>query len=483
VRVALIYNPTVSAVLGSSEYHTFKENASYVVKNDPDAYFYFCLPERSRVSGLPEIPRTEHVFYNDENQMWYDAQGAVPSSFIALFHGRTGKYPVDAIWTSRTTACATLGRQIQDFRAGNEQIPVFIEEFKTIGYEDMAEQRCDQEDFIGNTLAYCMGYTFFDSPYDTWVAENAAQHWLSGKGMEEFYKRSQKFYSGIDFPLLDRLTKDVKKRERFTIMVAGRLNGKKRPDFIFETLDLFYKLGNDVDIVVCTPTEPTSMGNLAEQHLKDTYPEIEIHYACKKHDYLRIAASCHAFMNASKSEGCGVGYQELIALGQVPLFPKLPWVRNLLFEYFDDFPLLYEGGSDAAVSKLNWIVNNYKACLELIEPIKEMFREKLDRERCIMQRWHFMKNMVETRSNKATLRMMSRGMEEVCRQAVNTLPKRFSLETMIRAACEASDILTEKAFEKPVRGRPSKYLLWKWLRENGYRDTVDSPAPWFERKF
>lgn len=475
MRVAIFANPTISNIQGASDYVEFREACKYITRKYPDAFFYFCLPERARERMTDKLDRVIFLFYDDSNFLWYDGQASAPADFTEMFHTRIGRYPIDAVWTTRTTIGASLGRRLQDHRMPDGCVPVVIEEYKPVDFDENA-QTTTETDVVANTLAYMLSWNMFDTHHDFDLAMRAAGRYLTATSAEKIAERSRVIYCGIDFEFIEKCTRETKKNELFTVLFGGRINALKRTDMVFECIDHFYTYGRNVRAVICTPSLPKSQSI----QLTAEFPQFEFQWSCPKSEFLQRASSAHAFVNASTNEGFSVGIVEQLYLGLVGVMPDRPWVRGLLMEHFDKYPFIFRDRAEMAL-KLKWIYENYDDAREALVPIQKMIKERYSREVASIKTWDFIAECVE-KQKKGILKRVSRDTGQLFADALMLMPKVFSLDMFCKNVVERSEVMRWNDFENPGRGKPSKWMAYKWLTENGCEDRLDAPVPWFRRK-
>lgn len=474
MRVAVFANPTIGNIMGASDYVEFREACEFIVDKYKDAYFHFCLPNRVRGQATDKIERVSFHFYDDSSMLFYEGQACAPASFIEMFHSRIGRYCIDGVWTTRTTVAATLGRQLQDFRAELYSIPIVIEEFKAIDFEE-AQQHCSEADLASNCIAYLLGYPMFDTYHEKDTAMRACARYLSGYSLEIIEERSTVVHCGINFEYIEKYAKSARKNEYFSVLFGGRMNAAKKTDWIFDCVDWHMKAGSDMRFVICTPT----VSQTKAEQFREAYPMFEFNFSVPKNEFLEKASCCHAFVNASPSEGFSVGVVEQLYIGLVGVLPDRAWVKGLLMEEFERYPFIYKDRADMFV-KLKWVKENYEEAKKALIPIQEMIRKRYSRRESSHATWEYIKKACDENTH-ATLSRIGRQTVELVKETTMIMPRRFSLENFCKNIVERSRVLRMDDFDHPGRGKPSRLMIYKWLCHNGYRDMLDSPAPWFEK--
>lgn len=475
MRVAVFANPTIGNIMGASDYVEFREACQYIVAKYPDAFFYFCLPSRVKDKVTDKIERTHFMFYEQNGFLFYDGQADAPAGFVEMFHSRIGKFPIDAVWTTRTTAGATLGRRLQDHRTPDGSIPIIIEEFKPANLDEPA-QTINESDLIVNSMSYLLSWNMFDTHHCHDLAIDTARRYLSGTALEEMEKRSAVIHCGVNFDYIEKFTKNQKKNHEFTVLFGGRINILKRTDLVFECIDEFQKFGRKVRGVICTPTLPKSQAVALEAE----FPLFEFNWSVSKSEFLGRAATAHAFVNASTNEGFSVGIVEQLYLGLVGVLPARPWVRGLLMEHYDSYPFIFNDRTEMA-AKLRWIHDNYAEAQEALRPIQAMIRERYSRKEASHKTWDFIVDVVEKQAGTVHERIGG-DTRKLFGATTLLMPPKFSLQQFCKAVADRSEVMRESDFDAPNRGRPSKWMAYKWLLASGFKDLLDSQQPWFERK-
>lgn len=475
MRVAVFANPTIGNIMGASDYVEFREACQFIVAKYPEAFFYFCLPMRVREKVVDVIERVHFVFYDDNGFLFYEGQAEAPSGFVEMFHSRIGKYPIDAVWTTRTTIGSSLGRRLQDYRMPDGAIPVVIEEYKPVDFDENA-QTTTETDLVANTLAYLLGWPMFDTWSDYELALRAAKRFLTGTAVKKIMERSVVIYCGINFELIEKIVEDTTKNQKFTVLFGGRINTLKRTDLIFECADQFYKFGRDVRTVICTPSLPKPQATALETE----FPQFEFNWSTPKTEFLKRAAKAHVFVNASTNEGFSVGVVEQLYLGLIGVMPARPWVKGLLMEHYEKYPFIWNDRAEM-LAKLKWVYENYEEAKQALKPIQEMIKERYSRKEASHKTYDYIKACVETQ-DVGNLHRIGKETGKLMEKTLLLMPKVFSLPAFCTAMANRSEVIREKDFDNPYRGRPSKWMVYKFLQKLGCKDMVDGAIPWFMKK-
>lgn len=474
MRIAVFANPTISNIMGASDYVEFREACEFIVEKYPEAFFYFCLPKRAQGKVTDVIDRVHFCYYDDNGFMFYDGQAEAQSGFVEMFHSRIGKYPIDAVWTTRTTMAASIGRRLQDHRLPDGAIPVIIEEYKPVDFSENA-QTTTETDIVVNTLAYLLGWNMFDTHHDYDLALKAAGRYLTGASIGKIKERSTVIYCGINFEFIEKYIDDIKKNQKFTVLFGGRINALKRTDMVFDCIDNFYKFGRDVRGVICTP----SVAKTTAQELIDRYPSFEFNWSVGKQEFLRRAAGCHAFVNASTNEGFSVGIVEQLYIGLVGIMPNRPWVKGLLMEHYDKYPFIFNDRAEM-LAKLKWVYENYEEAKESLAPIQKMIGERYSRRIASEKTYDFMIECIEKQSGM-NVKRIGRDTKKLMEKTLLLMPPIFSLPQFCKNMADRSDVMKPADFDRPIRGRPSKWMVYKYLQVLGCKDMVDGAVPWFKK--
>lgn len=445
-----------------------------------DMYFYVVIPKNMNKTGLKLPPKTSLIELEESfsgfSAVFYDLQTTVPADFYKLFSQRIGKYPVDVVITGRTNAGALIRRQLWDFRF-KDTIPVIIDEEMAVNPEALpAELNVSEADMINRTLSYASCYNVFDTELEMRNALITARKYLSGAMLKRIRDRSYVIPPGVDTDWIDEhIAYGSPKNGKFTLFFGGRLNDSKRAKQLVEVYDKMYAAGRDIRIILCSPKQDDSF---KERYIEaEGRTEIELYNNLPPIEFYQKAAASHVYLASSKREGFSIGFLEQIYMskyGLVPILPDLPWTRALL--PIDKYKLVYTNFDEAA-AMARWIYDNYEQAVQESKWLSDFVKENYNTLKTTGEYLKLLEKLV--REYKDYQRLYTKGNVALIKTVADRMKSPFSLDDIYRAIEKYADA---SVFE-PVRGKASKYVVYKWLvEEGGYGDTFSTPVPLLTRK-
>lgn len=423
------------------------------------------------LKGKLASPPNERFLCIEKFGSIYDLQVSFPRGLVDLFHPVDGKYPIDAIITSRAVLAGWMKRTFWHRMHGKPILPVFIiEPHVETSSKDVGEGShnviTDQELML-RSVGYAQSHTFFATERQKNGALKEASRWLSHTLVDTIDKNSSVTPLIIWCDEMDEVKASTPKKEKFTVGFFGRLNGNKNWQFVLETLQKYFRCGKPVDIVAVTPLAGALSG------LGD-FPEVMRFVDLPRRDYLKMVAGCHVALNASTEEGFSLGLMEQMYGGLVVMLPRRPWVKALLKECYETYPWLYSGEAEAW-TKLEQIRLNYDEAQKSMEPVRAMIRSNYDAETIAAQTFS---KIEEVCKENATSFTMSEEVVELVRQAARDCGQMFKFSQLcdtVRQLARQPGIVFDRSV--PLAVFPGKLQVLWTLRKFGYKDSLDSSDP------
>jgi hypothetical protein len=471
-RLAILPITSFRHLKGESEIVMFTNQIRDWVHKHPDTWVYMILPEDCRDQGWEgtQFPRTT-VLWIDRLGLYYDKLTDLPATFLEAFNLRIGKYQIDALITSRRATVIGMARELWDHRM-KTSIPIFVDESMTVERGKTPSAVSDLE-MMAASLGYAYGFPIFDTEDQLINARSAARHFLSGAGALKVLEKAVIIPCGFEPDRTDRALAgvDITKNDRFTCFFGGRLNrGSKRADIMLREYDSFFKFGRDVDVTVCSPKDE---GWILEMIEKD-YPEIQVLVQTPSDEFKQRAAKAHVFLNTSAHEGFSVGFCEMMYMtkyGTVLIAPRLPWVKGMFKEKFEEYPFLYEDFEQARVM-LRWVHENYDEAVAKTKWLGDWVRDQYDALVTNEEHWqHYDQTIGRELSPELIRGLMSPSNQELTLATLDKMGTEFSIEEFYAQMIEDSRAMKEE----PRRGQTTKWAIRRWLMQEGKAvDTYDS---------
>lgn len=469
MRVAMLPMPTSRTfLLAESDLSMYRHAMATARELGIDVWADYVMFED--VEGqLPEGVN-EKFFCVEKFANVYELQTQMPRGFVQLFHPVDGRYPVDAVITSRAILAPFLRRALWHRMHPVPAQPTFIWEghAETSGgsqgvNEGCHNQVCDLE-LMMRSAGYAACKTFFSTERQKRGAIKEAARWLSTSACALIEKNSWVMPHPIRCDEIDETAKSTPKFDKFTVAFMGRYNATKNWSFVFETLRKYFSMGKPVDLVSVTPLHGANSDLGA-------WPEFTKYIDLPRKDYLKMLLQCHASLNASHEEGFCITVHEQLYAGQVVLLPRRDWVAAILGPHYETYPWLYTG-KEEAIAKLEMVRANYPAARATLEPVRQYVRSKADAKSIV--RFLFDRVGEAVAETKSQFTMSDKSVELVRRAAVAAGPMtRFSkICGLVREyAIQPGMIFNRMA---PLSNFPGKgQVFWKLL-ELGWHDAGEA---------
>ncbi len=114
MRIAILPLFGMSRFTSDSNYRVYADIIKFTEKcGIKDVHFYYMVPsqknkeEKDKVE-FEKLPNTTFVEVDMELNDFYSEMAKIPEEMYRLFSRKAGKYPIDAIFTSRTIAAGNI---------------------------------------------------------------------------------------------------------------------------------------------------------------------------------------------------------------------------------------------------------------------------------------------------------------------------------------------------------------------------------------
>lgn len=472
MRIAMVPNPTFRNLEGESEFLMFRQYARDIL-SVRKAHVYMVIP-----SWCQQPPPEEGITYlvddADRNLAFADRIAAVPIQFPQWFNARFGKYPVDAVHTTRTAAVSQMNKYLVDFR-DKARIPVILDENMAL---DESHFYVGPEDLVARTLGYATAaHNFFDISFEMERAISTARMYLSARQVRRVIDNSTIVPCGISMERIANLTSTERRSRKFQLMYGNRLNASKKPEQLMELYNRFYAAGRNVNIVITTPMSGAFLDKLKDKAHVKMYKDLQ------SDDFVRMAARSHVFVETTAFGGFSLGLSEIICAGPVVLLPRLHWIHSFVGDkVWREYPYFFDDMTEAAVI-LRRVYDNFEEADRHMEMFRDYWRKNFDSKLCSMRMLGIMEEQIQKQPRGG---LWSPGNMELIRQALREMKnkglEKFHIEQLYMYMVDNSKVMDEKDMKHPLRGKISKWGLYRWLCQNGWEDTCTGPQAVFVRK-
>ena len=437
-------------------------------------FVYYGAPE-----GCKDF-RAEHAdfVYREGPKIFLHQEGFAGTQFYRLFNALSGKYPIDAVLTSRTGAVPAIHRMIVGRQNFWTEVPVILYE---PGVGQMGHELFREESPLGfhRAVCYSYGYNIFLSESEKKLAADLVRRYMAPSVFQRFWDRSiAAGFNGVDCARIDG--EERVENEKPVLFYGGRFNRTKGIRDIVKMYDGFFRAAMDVEIVMTTPSPGT--GFLFDDR---DYPGIRFIFNCDSERFLQEAKRADVFMVASEYEGRGLGFFELIYRGVVGIFPDRPWSRAALPK---DFPFFYRGKREAR-DLLLWVVQNRNEAREMLEPTRTFIRDEYNLKECLDPVFALLERAVEEAKGttwrdggeKARTGSVYELVEDFCSKQGD---REFSLMEVLAHVVEQSALYQAKTFDETAYISDkfrSKFHIHRMITERGWEDQCTGLIPTYRR--
>lgn len=477
----LVFEPAVGStnLFGESDflrYVTLAKEAS------SKHFIWFIVPDVGKPAEemreyLESISSNIRVLVADtfREGLYYNEAHIMPD-FDRYFHPNYGRYPVDAVITSKSSIAAYEARVLKDVRY-EWLVPVVILEPECF-YPEFDDEYMTE---IVRSRVYGYGscYTIFSTKNELDLALKLCRRFLSFSTIKEIMeKRSTIISTGINCAEIDKLIAGVDKSDKLTMFFGGRLNNTKHIDVVLQEFQDLFSFARDVDFKMTSPRIGQAMD------LEPYKKFIDIQLGVRREEFLRKSASGHILFYPSPHEGFPAGVWEQIYTGLIPVVRRCKWTQAQMPE---DYPFFFDSVVKAKAI-IRYILDDYPGALAKAGYIKDYAKEHYDSARTNQQIldyvWDICYGDEANNLGKPYLRAgMGRKNRELVRDAVDLIAREeFSFEDLT-GAVEQLRPGYRLWYDRPKRvGKFTKTMLYQYMLDCGWSDRCDSEYPRFYKK-
>lgn len=363
MRVLLLPIVQLSAV-SDSDYNVLKDIVLHSVKHSGKFFFYLCLPKKRSMSATAEDLRQWKTFLYDVGGSRYVSffheQLMYPDLVHYLFNRQLGKFPVDAVITTRTGAVPSIRNAIDDWRR-NVGIPVILWESLFRLYRGGVSN-----EHVLRAISYSLADLVVAlNPREKQMILGLCRKFVSPSLLVGLHDRVKSFYRGVNVDRLDQYV-GGEKRATPTVFFGARFSEDKAPDKMIELLSKLHAVGTNFQALFTSQSSEFVVSKYANAA---RFP-LEIHPSCRRSQFYKLLTEAHAFVCTSVKESFPVGFWEQLYVLRVGVIPDASWSRDL---FPRTWPFLYKSESDA-VAMLRWILENYDEAMQRVSWVRPWIR-------------------------------------------------------------------------------------------------------------
>ena len=176
---------------------------------------------------------------------FYGEMARTPDEMYRMFSRKAGKYPIDAVLTSRTMAVDNIASCLSDNR---RRYTMPVHNFEPLVSTDRVTSEGLKKAMVNG---YVTGYTWFLNQDEKDKANKQVRKFVSPA---TFLKADEKNYvRGLPMNIeeLDRYC-DLPKNDKFSLFWGARMSSEKYPEMTAELMEKFFSFGRDVELRMTT---------------------------------------------------------------------------------------------------------------------------------------------------------------------------------------------------------------------------------------
>lgn len=382
---------------------------------------------------------------------------------IKNFSWRYGNKYIDLVITSRLTAFGTISSilGIRDMWGTSRPMPVLF-------FDPFPEQEIEGVEYAQMAANSGYGTTMFLTEGDRQARIRNIGRNFSAAFAKRLEERSIAINLGVNYPEIKAIREKSTKFPKFTLYFGGRLNRSKSVDEILHLYNRLYSMGKDWQIVLTTGTGIPFASEVLTELEKNH--KIEVYRGLPWEQYISVAARSHVFLTLSRGdEGLPIGFWEQMYAGCVGIFPSLPWAAKQIPK---EYPFQYER-LDQALAMILDIEKDYLKAQQALPMIWDRVEKDFGYQEGIKKLLAFMKPY-QLRTK------VGGGAGDLITEIV-TGRDFFSMNYVKKELMRKGNVFTEPGILTGWR-IPSYYDVYKFLLENGFRDTYTQSEPYLVRE-
>ena len=500
----LVYLPVYTAVhrLNScSTYNWAKTFIETVSAYDPRAYFYLCFPALAHGGILKPVHRkdeegeiedavvetgwsydpreriqSDRVCLVPMRMFWkqYDMKGIVTEEFYRAFNCRNGRYYYHAVLSVSPALAPLLKKLCSYTRRGKlVSVPMFTMDCFTMNMDTLKEtgMELNEDDEIMQSLGYAVSVNFFDTQFTYEMGIEAARRWLAPCLVDRIIENSHVLPFGIHCDEIDGFIEGVQKAPKFTFNFCQRLTrSNTQYHKVFALYDEAFRAGYDFNVMVTTLSAKL-----------DSCPEwFEVIQGLKRPDFIRKAATAHAFVTMSVREGFAAGLMELLYAGLIGIYPMKRWATALLPP--DRYPFFYRNQNECR-ALIRYVMEHYEEAKAKIAWVRDFIRENYDADTINRRRWDIIRE--EVARAEAEEHSFSKSYQSILSDVVGCLGpgvdrvRMWDLVRLIRDCSKSRlDLMADQSTGTTGTNR---FAFFREFERMGWRDNCQEEESIFER--
>lgn len=328
-----------------------------IVDSDPNAFVYLPVPKGNRFPFLEvRHPRIKLLTMDLEtNQLL--GMTRTPAELVELFNDRTGKYFMDAVFTTAHTTAAQLRSQLSTQRDGWSIDPLWVS-FVMFGLGDstpMPEAFKLQQSvgLLASDMTVWQSRASFNRVMET------SRRLLSPWGCRHIVDRAV-----LDFPLtsipvsrLEAAPKGPRSTDKFAVNYGYALHDTYKYKEIFDVYDELFCSGMPLRVIVTSSSGGFVVTSAQTQALFDKRYDkyFELTFRLTQDQFWLKASEAQAFLFLGQQIESSFSVLEQFMLGLVGVFHDIPYVREVTYP---GYPYICRTRVEAATA-LRYVLEHY----------------------------------------------------------------------------------------------------------------------------
>lgn len=473
----ILYIPFFSNMnlAGCSIFNNMKVLLRNLVEMHEDVHVFYPYPDNeafdvSAISYL-EHPRIKLIPV-EARKIQSEDNVFLPAAIMDLFNTCDGEYHVDLILSDKQRIAVWIELLLNDqIRAVPSGVPIVNFTQYPVNREGRLEHYGEAFEFA-QVLGWYNGWNMWGSRVDYEDCLKAARKYASPRVVRRIMDRS--FHDVQTVIACDRISgySKEKPRDEIRINYASRFGTHYEFEELFEEVDLLYKAGRPVKLVVTSPSlVPGRVGSRVLNELEERKQSFEVHYRCPQEEFYGHASQCHVALWRIKQASAFLTLREQVFMGQAVVIPDGPTYR----EQLPDYPYMYRDTKEMRVM-LRHVVDNYwsEEVQNVVAKYRQYVQDRYDvKGRMDALHAFFAERIRESEVHDASCTNMVREALELA-----GWPERMTYD-------ELRDVLrkhTRIGKDIEVRYTGTARNNYRWIMADvGYRDTQEEFYPVYEK--
>ena len=381
---------------------------------------------------------------------------------IEKFHSLHGDYVVDVIVSYKPMVTQLLKRRLSPFLKGMCPPVVIAHPFllagSRFGFVD--------EDFWRMQASGMVGLNVFSNQAHEVRGLDAIRPFLSPSEMRKVETLGY-YFSAFDPVRMDKYFVE-KPREPITICYAQAMSATFQYADVLEEMDLLYKAGRDVRLLITTSSED---GYKFPKH----YEYVEHHGTLPQNEFLKKLHEAHVFIALIRDmEMCSSMLEQMYA-GQIGVLPDVAWARSMTPP---GYPFLYRGKTEMR-TMLRHVVENYWDYEDLVQEVREFIREKFDAQKLCSEFATKLDGLSQDWIESS--RGVGKGLMEMLAGLETLGVERITWDELVQFVKKNSVLKLNLNNIKTKGDTVSRWAIHWTMQKLGWVDTCEDPMPVYVR--